>query len=92
MYNFVLTVQFYSDDLATFESVCDHIFCSLALVLPKYSEHFIQAKLGDDIKQAMCKYDIYSDDNQHANKSLPPCILSLGSSLDCPHLLCTACS
>uniref|UniRef100_A0A3P9CX97 Calcium voltage-gated channel auxiliary subunit alpha2delta 1 n=1 Tax=Maylandia zebra TaxID=106582 RepID=A0A3P9CX97_9CICH len=25
----------------------------LALVLPKYSEHFIQAKLGDDIKQAM---------------------------------------
>ncbi|XP_026031891.1 voltage-dependent calcium channel subunit alpha-2/delta-1 isoform X4 [Astatotilapia calliptera] len=26
---------------------------SLALVLPKYSEHFIQAKLGDDIKQAM---------------------------------------
>lgn len=28
---------------------------SLALVLPKYSEHFIQAKLGDDIKQAMCE-------------------------------------
>ncbi|KAM4618751.1 voltage-dependent calcium channel subunit alpha-2/delta-1 [Polymixia lowei] len=26
---------------------------SLALVLPKYSEHFIQAKLGNDIKQAM---------------------------------------
>uniref|UniRef100_A0A3Q0T4U4 Calcium voltage-gated channel auxiliary subunit alpha2delta 1 n=1 Tax=Amphilophus citrinellus TaxID=61819 RepID=A0A3Q0T4U4_AMPCI len=26
---------------------------SLALVLPKYSEHFIQAKLGEDIKQAM---------------------------------------
>ncbi|XP_061891819.1 voltage-dependent calcium channel subunit alpha-2/delta-1-like [Entelurus aequoreus] len=26
---------------------------SLALALPKYSEHFIQAKLGDDIKQAM---------------------------------------
>ncbi|XP_050929380.1 voltage-dependent calcium channel subunit alpha-2/delta-1 isoform X2 [Lates calcarifer] len=26
---------------------------SLALVLPKYSEHFIQAKLGDDMKQAM---------------------------------------
>lgn len=85
MYNFVLTVQFYSD-------VCGHIFCSLALVLPKYSEHFIQAKLGDDIKQAMCKYDIYSDNSQHANKSLPPCILSLGFSLECPHLLCTACS
>uniref|UniRef100_A0A4W6DIP4 Calcium voltage-gated channel auxiliary subunit alpha2delta 1 n=1 Tax=Lates calcarifer TaxID=8187 RepID=A0A4W6DIP4_LATCA len=29
---------------------------SLALVLPKYSEHFIQAKLGDDMKQAMCEY------------------------------------
>uniref|UniRef100_A0A673AWM4 Calcium voltage-gated channel auxiliary subunit alpha2delta 1 n=1 Tax=Sphaeramia orbicularis TaxID=375764 RepID=A0A673AWM4_9TELE len=28
---------------------------SLALVLPKYSEHFIQAKLGDDMKQAMCE-------------------------------------
>ncbi|XP_017261568.1 voltage-dependent calcium channel subunit alpha-2/delta-1 isoform X2 [Kryptolebias marmoratus] len=26
---------------------------SLALVLPKYSEHFIQAQLGDDIKQAI---------------------------------------
>uniref|UniRef100_A0A8C4I4N7 Calcium voltage-gated channel auxiliary subunit alpha2delta 1 n=1 Tax=Dicentrarchus labrax TaxID=13489 RepID=A0A8C4I4N7_DICLA len=26
---------------------------SLALVLPKYSEHFIQAKLGDDMKEAM---------------------------------------
>ncbi|XP_023180401.1 voltage-dependent calcium channel subunit alpha-2/delta-1 isoform X1 [Xiphophorus maculatus] len=26
---------------------------SLALVLPKYSENFIQAKLGDDIKQAI---------------------------------------
>uniref|UniRef100_A0A3B3D872 Calcium voltage-gated channel auxiliary subunit alpha2delta 1 n=1 Tax=Oryzias melastigma TaxID=30732 RepID=A0A3B3D872_ORYME len=26
---------------------------SLALVLPKYSEQFIQAKLGDDIKEAM---------------------------------------
>ncbi|XP_068595706.1 voltage-dependent calcium channel subunit alpha-2/delta-1 [Brachionichthys hirsutus] len=26
---------------------------SLALVLPKYSEHFIQAKLGNDMKQAM---------------------------------------
>uniref|UniRef100_A0A8C6P164 Calcium voltage-gated channel auxiliary subunit alpha2delta 1 n=1 Tax=Nothobranchius furzeri TaxID=105023 RepID=A0A8C6P164_NOTFU len=26
---------------------------SLALVLPKYSEHFIQAKLGEDIKQAI---------------------------------------
>ncbi|XP_044050715.1 voltage-dependent calcium channel subunit alpha-2/delta-1 isoform X5 [Siniperca chuatsi] len=26
---------------------------SLALALPKYSEHFIQAKLGDDMKQAM---------------------------------------
>uniref|UniRef100_A0A7N8X3N6 Calcium voltage-gated channel auxiliary subunit alpha2delta 1 n=1 Tax=Mastacembelus armatus TaxID=205130 RepID=A0A7N8X3N6_9TELE len=29
---------------------------SLALVLPKYSEHFIQAKMGDDMKQAMCEY------------------------------------
>uniref|UniRef100_A0A3Q3AP12 Calcium voltage-gated channel auxiliary subunit alpha2delta 1 n=1 Tax=Kryptolebias marmoratus TaxID=37003 RepID=A0A3Q3AP12_KRYMA len=29
---------------------------SLALVLPKYSEHFIQAQLGDDIKQAICEY------------------------------------
>uniref|UniRef100_A0A3B5AGV2 Calcium voltage-gated channel auxiliary subunit alpha2delta 1 n=1 Tax=Stegastes partitus TaxID=144197 RepID=A0A3B5AGV2_9TELE len=30
---------------------------SLALVLPKYSENFIQAKLGDDMIQAMCEYD-----------------------------------
>ncbi|CAJ1056749.1 voltage-dependent calcium channel subunit alpha-2/delta-1 [Xyrichtys novacula] len=29
---------------------------SLALVLPKYSEHFIQAKLGDDMKEAMCNF------------------------------------
>uniref|UniRef100_UPI003AAE5D00 voltage-dependent calcium channel subunit alpha-2/delta-1 n=1 Tax=Centroberyx gerrardi TaxID=166262 RepID=UPI003AAE5D00 len=29
---------------------------SLALVLPKYSEHFIQAKHNDDIKQATCEY------------------------------------
>uniref|UniRef100_A0A7N8YN54 Calcium voltage-gated channel auxiliary subunit alpha2delta 1 n=1 Tax=Mastacembelus armatus TaxID=205130 RepID=A0A7N8YN54_9TELE len=29
---------------------------TLALVLPKYSEHFIQAKMGDDMKQAMCEY------------------------------------
>ncbi|XP_071376072.1 voltage-dependent calcium channel subunit alpha-2/delta-1 [Centroberyx affinis] len=29
---------------------------SLALVLPKYSEHFIQAKHDDDIKQATCEY------------------------------------
>ncbi|PWA14239.1 hypothetical protein CCH79_00012293 [Gambusia affinis] len=32
---------------------------SLALVLPKYSENFIQAKLGDDIKQAICEYKIH---------------------------------
>uniref|UniRef100_A0A671YA31 Calcium voltage-gated channel auxiliary subunit alpha2delta 1 n=1 Tax=Sparus aurata TaxID=8175 RepID=A0A671YA31_SPAAU len=32
---------------------------SLALVLPKYSEHFIQAKLGDDMKQAMCEYSVH---------------------------------
>uniref|UniRef100_A0A3P9JZ52 Calcium voltage-gated channel auxiliary subunit alpha2delta 1 n=1 Tax=Oryzias latipes TaxID=8090 RepID=A0A3P9JZ52_ORYLA len=34
---------------------------SLALVLPKYSELFIQAKLGDDIKEAMCEYDTHSN-------------------------------
>uniref|UniRef100_A0A673AQQ2 Calcium voltage-gated channel auxiliary subunit alpha2delta 1 n=1 Tax=Sphaeramia orbicularis TaxID=375764 RepID=A0A673AQQ2_9TELE len=33
---------------------------SLALVLPKYSEHFIQAKLGDDMKQAMCEYELHT--------------------------------
>lgn len=33
-----------------------HLFCSLALVLPKYSEHFIQAQLGNDLKQAICEY------------------------------------
>ncbi|KAF7224576.1 transcript variant X1 [Nothobranchius furzeri] len=32
---------------------------SLALVLPKYSEHFIQAKLGEDIKQAICEYFVH---------------------------------
>lgn len=37
-------------------SLCDSLSYSLALVLPKYSEHFIQAKLGDDMKQAMCEY------------------------------------
>lgn len=36
-------------------------FLSLALVLPKYSELFIQAKLGDDIKEAMCEYDAHSN-------------------------------
>lgn len=36
-------------------------FLSLALVLPKYSEQFIQAKLGDDIKEAMCEYDVHSN-------------------------------
>ncbi|XP_038562412.1 voltage-dependent calcium channel subunit alpha-2/delta-1 isoform X2 [Micropterus salmoides] len=33
---------------------------SLALALPKYSEHFIQAKLGDDMKQAMCNVSLVS--------------------------------
>uniref|UniRef100_A0A8D3BZ29 Calcium voltage-gated channel auxiliary subunit alpha2delta 1 n=1 Tax=Scophthalmus maximus TaxID=52904 RepID=A0A8D3BZ29_SCOMX len=32
---------------------------SLALALPKYSEHFIQAKLGDDMKLATCEYSIF---------------------------------
>ncbi|CAG5958109.1 unnamed protein product, partial [Menidia menidia] len=31
---------------------------SLALVLPKYSEHFIQAKLGEDIKQVTCDFSL----------------------------------
>ncbi|XP_033941924.1 voltage-dependent calcium channel subunit alpha-2/delta-1 [Pseudochaenichthys georgianus] len=31
---------------------------SLALALPKYSEHFIQANLGDDTNKAMCKYTL----------------------------------
>lgn len=39
------------------DCVCS--FCSLALALPKYSEHFIQAKLGDDMKQAMCEYALF---------------------------------
>lgn len=34
---------------------------SLALVLPKYSEHFIQAKLGDDMQQVMCEYSHHID-------------------------------
>uniref|UniRef100_A0A3B3W2E8 Calcium voltage-gated channel auxiliary subunit alpha2delta 1 n=1 Tax=Poecilia latipinna TaxID=48699 RepID=A0A3B3W2E8_9TELE len=34
---------------------------SLALVLPKYSENFIQAKLGDDIKQAISMETIQLD-------------------------------
>uniref|UniRef100_A0A3Q3IYK7 VWFA domain-containing protein n=1 Tax=Monopterus albus TaxID=43700 RepID=A0A3Q3IYK7_MONAL len=34
---------------------------SLALALPKYSEHFIQAKLGDDMKQAMSMETIQLD-------------------------------
>uniref|UniRef100_A0A673AWM1 Calcium voltage-gated channel auxiliary subunit alpha2delta 1 n=1 Tax=Sphaeramia orbicularis TaxID=375764 RepID=A0A673AWM1_9TELE len=38
---------------------------SLALVLPKYSEHFIQAKLGDDMKQAMCEYELHTLMNNH---------------------------
>ncbi|KAM4553318.1 voltage-dependent calcium channel subunit alpha-2/delta-1 [Fundulus diaphanus] len=33
---------------------------SLALVLPKYSENFIQAKLGDTIKQAICEDFLFS--------------------------------
>lgn len=41
-------------------SLCDSLSYSLALVLPKYSEHFIQAKLGDDMKQAMCEYRTHS--------------------------------
>uniref|UniRef100_A0A1A8F933 Calcium channel, voltage-dependent, alpha 2/delta subunit 1 n=1 Tax=Nothobranchius korthausae TaxID=1143690 RepID=A0A1A8F933_9TELE len=40
---------------------------SLALVLPKYSEHFIQAKLGEDIKQA-----ISSSWGQKAVETLQP--------------------
>uniref|UniRef100_A0AAQ4QSH0 Calcium voltage-gated channel auxiliary subunit alpha2delta 1 n=1 Tax=Gasterosteus aculeatus aculeatus TaxID=481459 RepID=A0AAQ4QSH0_GASAC len=32
---------------------------SLALALPRYSEHFIQAKLGDDLKNAICKYSTH---------------------------------
>uniref|UniRef100_A0A8C5CG44 Calcium voltage-gated channel auxiliary subunit alpha2delta 1 n=1 Tax=Gadus morhua TaxID=8049 RepID=A0A8C5CG44_GADMO len=46
---------------------------SLALVLPKYSEHFIQAKLGNDIEEAKCEYAVVeyckelkvSDNNTH---------------------------
>ncbi|KAG7217451.1 hypothetical protein INR49_021619 [Caranx melampygus] len=41
---------------------------SLALVLPKYSEHFIQAKLGDDMKQAMCEYSRRRHDKRCTNK------------------------
>ncbi|KAM9375801.1 voltage-dependent calcium channel subunit alpha-2/delta-1 [Pholidichthys leucotaenia] len=33
---------------------------SLALVLPKYSEHFIQANLGENINQAMCDLNLSS--------------------------------
>lgn len=35
------------------------VFYSLALVLPEYNMHYIQANLGD-IKQAMCKYQCLS--------------------------------
>uniref|UniRef100_H2MNI4 Calcium voltage-gated channel auxiliary subunit alpha2delta 1 n=1 Tax=Oryzias latipes TaxID=8090 RepID=H2MNI4_ORYLA len=44
----------------------------LALVLPKYSELFIQAKLGDDIKEAMgyCKELKLSLNNTQINVSL----------------------
>uniref|UniRef100_A0A8C2IVX5 Calcium voltage-gated channel auxiliary subunit alpha2delta 1 n=1 Tax=Cyprinus carpio TaxID=7962 RepID=A0A8C2IVX5_CYPCA len=33
---------------------------SLALVLPEYSLHYIEANLGDTIKQAMCEYRLLS--------------------------------
>lgn len=35
--------------------LCVCVFHSLALVLPEYNMHYIQANLGD-IKQAMCEY------------------------------------
>uniref|UniRef100_A0A9J7XYA8 Calcium voltage-gated channel auxiliary subunit alpha2delta 1 n=1 Tax=Cyprinus carpio carpio TaxID=630221 RepID=A0A9J7XYA8_CYPCA len=34
---------------------------SLALVLPEYSLHYIEANLGDTIKQAMCEYRLLTD-------------------------------
>lgn len=49
-------------------------FCSLALALPKYSEHFIQAKLGDDMKQAMCEYSFL--DFSSARSRLPGMFLA----------------
>lgn len=36
-------------------NLCTCVFYSLALVLPEYNLHYIQANLGD-IKQAMCEY------------------------------------
>lgn len=45
-----------------FDCDCDCLLCSLALALPKYSEHFIQAKLGDDMKHATCEYSEHPHD------------------------------
>lgn len=39
----------------SFVCVCMCVFHSLALVLPEYSKHYIQANLRD-INQAMCEY------------------------------------
>lgn len=57
-------------------------FCSLALVLPKYSEHFIQAKLGNEMKQAMCEYSICPHDKECTNKSSRLCWCRTTSSLE----------
>lgn len=37
---------------------------SLALVLPEYSLHYIEANLGDTIKQAMCEYRLLAQNTQ----------------------------
>jgi len=40
------------------------VFCSLALVLPEYSLHYIEANLGNTIKQAMCEYRLFAQNIQ----------------------------
>lgn len=61
--------------------------CSLALVLPKYSEHFIQAKLGDDMKQAMCEYS-----TRRPHPSLSGLVAYLLLLVHGLHSCCFACS
>uniref|UniRef100_A0AAY4CXI9 VWFA domain-containing protein n=1 Tax=Denticeps clupeoides TaxID=299321 RepID=A0AAY4CXI9_9TELE len=40
------------------------VFYSLALVLPEYSLHYIQANLGDTIQQAICDVCVFSETMQ----------------------------
>ncbi|KAK7892180.1 hypothetical protein WMY93_024143 [Mugilogobius chulae] len=56
---------------------------SLALVLPKYSEHFLQARIGNDIQQAMAStWGKYSPSFMHCSVFARPFFIQTGDVSD----------